>query len=124
MNFSLIAFLILILGIFILSNYYLGRKIYNNINYVFSFQKSFFWILFILISSSYIISRFIEKYLPYKLSRILVIGSSYWIIFFFYGMIFFLFLDLIAFIDKKVDFLPNFIKYKKVLYNLEYCLFN
>ena len=28
-------------------------------------------------------------------------------------MIFFLFLDLIAFIDKKVDFLPDFLKYKK-----------
>lgn len=113
MNFSLIAFLFLILSIFILSNYYIGKRIYKNINYVVPLHKGFFWLFFILFSSSYIISRFIEKFLPYKFSSIIVTGSSYWIIFFFYALLFLLLLDLIAFIDKKIDFLPEILKYKK-----------
>lgn len=113
MNFSLIAFLVLILGIFILSNYYIGRRIYKNINYVLPLRKGFFWLFFIIFSSSYIFSRFIEKYLPYKIAGILVTATSYWIIFFFYALLFFLFLDFIAFLDKKIDFLPEFLKYKK-----------
>jgi len=113
LNFSLIAFLVLILGIFILSNYYIGRRIYKNINYVLPLHKGFFWLFFIIFSSSYIFSRFIEKYLPYKIAGILVTATSYWIIFFFYAFLFFLFLDFIAFLDKKIDFLPEFLKYKK-----------
>lgn len=109
----MIAFLIMIFIIFVLVNYYLGKKIYNNISYVFVFKKKLYWILFALFSSSYIFSRLIEKYLPYELSAKIVTGTSYWIVFFFYGLLFFLFLDLIAFVDKKVDFLPNFLKYKK-----------
>ncbi len=113
MNFSLIAFLILILGIFILSNYYIGKRIYKNLNYVMPLKKSSYWLVFIIFSSSYILSRFIEGFLPYKLAGIIVTGTSYWMIFFFYGLIFLLLLDLIAFIDKRVDFLPVFLKYKK-----------
>ncbi|MDD4342750.1 MAG: hypothetical protein PHH19_00060, partial [Eubacteriales bacterium] len=43
----------------------------------------------------------------------MVTATSYWIIFFFYAFLFFLFLDFIAFLDKKIDFLPEFLKYKK-----------
>lgn len=113
MNFSLIAFLVLILGIFIFSNFYIGKRIFDNLNYVFPLNKKIFWPVFAFFSFSYIIARFVEKFLPYKLAALLVTGTSYWIIFFFYGLLFFLFLDLIGFLDRKIDFLPGFLKYKK-----------
>lgn len=110
---SAILFLILILGLFVLTNYYIGNRIFKNLNYVFPLNKPIYWLLFTLFSLSYIFAHFIDRFLPYKISTLLVTGTSYWIIFFFYGLIFFLLLDLIAFLDKRIDFLPDFLKYEK-----------
>ena len=54
-----------------------------------------------------------ERHFPYLIAKILTIGSSYWIFFLFYFFLFFLILDLINFLDKKIDYLPEGIKYEK-----------
>ena len=113
MNFAVIALVFLLLAIYLSANYYIGKRIYKNISYSFRLNPFIYWGIFGFFAVFYILARMVEGWLPYGFAKILVPLSSYWIVFFFYGLLFFAVLDGIGLLDRKIDFLPEKYKYRK-----------
>ncbi len=113
MNYSLLAFLFFFFFLYGITSFYLGKRVYDNIDYAYTINKRKYWIIFSFLSLSYILARIADPWLPYQAAKFLVMTSSYWIVFYFYGLLFFLFFDFVNFADKKIDFLPQTIKYEK-----------
>lgn len=104
--------IITVLTAYILSLVYLGLRIFNNINFAIPINRKIFWSIYLFFAFLYPLLQLLVKYLPYQLAGILTNISSYWIVFYFYGLIFFLLLDVFAFLDRRIDFLPRGLKYE------------
>lgn len=97
---------------YLLGLFYLGFRIFNNINYVLPISKKIFWTLYFILAFLYPLAQILAKYIPYKAASFLTTMSSYWIVFFFYGLIFFGLLDFFTLLDRRIDFIPGFLKYE------------
>lgn len=85
-------------------NYYVGRKILNGINYLFKFNSIPFWIIFGLLSLSYIISSAFNRILPPSITNFLYLIGSFWMGLLMYTLLTFPLLGLINLILSKSSF--------------------
>lgn len=112
MRLSFVAVASSIFVSYILGLFYLGFRILNNINYVLPISKKIFWTIYFILAFLYPLAQILAKHIPYKAASFLTTITSYWIVFFFYGLIFFGLLDFFTFLDRKIDFIPTAIKYE------------
>ncbi|GAA0077074.1 metallophosphoesterase [Clostridium sp. CTA-5] len=120
-NFKYIFFIIIFLLIFIVLNYYIGKRIFSTISNLHKINKKIFWILFWFIAFSYIVYALLNKYFPkYLSSPIMYIGIHYMAISIYLLILFFI-TDIFLIINKKFNFFPN-IKDKSLLFSLIFCI--
>ncbi|MCX7695222.1 MAG: metallophosphoesterase, partial [Caloramator sp.] len=95
----MVIFLILItIAIYGLGNYYLGLRMFRNIKKIMPFLSAkFYWVVIIFLSLSFIIERFLRKYLSKNLNYIISLLGSYYIAVLFYVMIAFFLVDILRF---------------------------
>lgn len=113
------VFLILItILVYGLGNYYLGLRMFNNIKRIMPFiSAKLYWVVIIFLSLSFIIERFLRKYLSKNLNYIISILGSYYIAILFYVMIAFFLVDIIRFglrILIKGYKTPQFLAYANI----------
>jgi len=108
-NFPMILFIIIALSIYFVINYYIGKRTVQRINYVFNINAIVFWIVFWIIVLSYIAAKILDSYVPSRITNIFNVIGVYYMAIVFYLLIFFSLFDLIKLINKKTDFIPNFI---------------
>lgn len=110
MHFSI--FFVLIFGLIILVygllNYYLGLQFLQFLTASFPLlNPKFYWILFWIIASSYLIGRFISKVSPKAISNLFTIIGSYWLAIMFYSLLLLAIVDLLTFLNKYLKIIPT-----------------
>lgn len=106
MNYKVILFIILFLGVYILGNFYIGTRVLSSISFKYSINSRIFWIIFWVLSLSYLISRFLANYLPSGVTDIFTLVGVYWLAILFYLFLIIPFIDLIRLLNKRFLFLP------------------
>ncbi|MBC2727476.1 metallophosphoesterase [Desulfosporosinus sp.] len=92
-------------------NYYIGLRGWQALfSYVPFLSSKVYWLVFFLLSFSYLISRFSEKFLPTVLYEGLTIAGAYWIAFMFYFLLLISVLDLLGLFDRWLRIVPLDIK--------------
>jgi predicted MPP superfamily phosphohydrolase len=111
MNLVFIFVALLVLGIYGSINYYIGAKGLQLINSVIPFiSPKVYWPIFFLVAFSYIIARFISRFLPEFATYILTLIGSYWIAALVYFGIFILLIKIIFLFDRWLSFIPSQLK--------------
>jgi predicted MPP superfamily phosphohydrolase len=111
MNFAFIFIALLVLGIYGSINYYIGAKGLQLINSVIPFiTPKVYWPIFFLVAFSYIIARFISRFLPEFATYIFTLIGSYWIAALVYFGIFILLIKIIFLFDRWLSFIPSQLK--------------
>ncbi|MDP4092022.1 MAG: metallophosphoesterase [Bacillota bacterium] len=98
-------------ALYLLLNYYIGRnglKIFGKNPK--SLYRWMFWILFWIISLSYLLARIPSKFLPAPIGKILNLTGSYWLAFILYSLMIIIFINLIRLADRFFHFIPAGIK--------------
>ena len=72
-----------------LINYLIGKRIYKSINNKIKLPPKLFTILFILLSSSFILYELIKNYVPTFINKLLYFIGSYYLAFLFYIILLF-----------------------------------
>ncbi|HEY9061852.1 MAG TPA: metallophosphoesterase [Pseudobacteroides sp.] len=107
---SIIAIL-LVLGMYTGINYYIGAKGLQLLNSVLpSISPKIYWPIFFLIAFSFIIERFISKFMPEIVSYLFSLVGSYWIAAMVYFGIIILIIKLIFALDRWLSFIPSHLK--------------
>ncbi|NLM36005.1 MAG: metallophosphoesterase [Clostridiales bacterium] len=95
-------FLIAFISVYGFINYYIGKRIWKGIfSHIRFVKKKVYWIIFWIISFSYIIAKLLSKY-PNKLVLFLELVGSLWLGMLFYIFIVLIFIDLVKLILKKL----------------------
>ena len=107
MKYNLIIYFTIFFSIYFILNYFLGKVILKGFNSINKISKKIFWIAFWILSSSYIISMMLNKYLPYSLSNLLSLIGSYWLFLLMFTLLTFPIILLANFILKKSSISSN-----------------
>jgi len=92
-------------------NYYIGLRGWQALFcYVPFLSSKVYWSVFLLLSFSYLISRFSEKFLPTVLYEGMTIVGAYWMAFMFYFLLIITSLDLLRWFDRWLRIVPLEIK--------------
>lgn len=102
-----IIFFTIFFSLYSILNYYIGKVILKGLKLTINISPLPFWIVFCTLSSSYIISMSLTKYLSQNLANFFSLIGSYWIGFIMYSSLVFPILGLINFILKKTSFFNN-----------------
>lgn len=98
---SFVLFLGIVIIIYCAINYYIGLRGWQTLSKLVPFLNGkFYWIVFWVLASSYIIGRFIRNFLPYSVSSILTLIGSYWLGIMFYSFLIVLLIDLVRLFNK------------------------
>jgi predicted MPP superfamily phosphohydrolase len=104
----LALFTILFLGIYGAINFYVGLKgwkhIGNNIPFV---TRSLYWVIFIIVSISYIVAMLLPPFIPKIISDTFNIVGGYWLVILMYMVLLLPIIDIIRFMNSKFSFLPK-----------------
>ena len=108
-------FLILVVSIIFLIygglNYYIGLRGWQALfSFVPFLSTKVYWPVFLLLSFSYLFSRFSEKFLPTVLYEGLTLIGAYWLAFMWYFLLVITALDLLRLFDRWLRFIPVEIK--------------
>jgi len=106
------AIIVVIIGlVFVLYgtlNYYIGTRGWQYLGrYVPFLNSKIYWVFFWFIAFSYISVRFVEKFLPFGLHRILTLVGAYWLAAMFYFILILTTLDLLRFLNSRLGILPQ-----------------
>lgn len=92
-------------------NYYIGLRGWQALfTYLPFLNSKVYWFFFLLLSFSYLFSRFSEKFLPTVLYEGLTIVGAYWMAFMFYFLLIITLLDLLRLFDRWLGLVPMDIK--------------
>jgi len=107
-------FILIAIVIFLLYgglNFYIGFRGWQDLFSFFTFvNPRLYWSVFWLLSLSYIVSRFSQKYLPTMLYEGLNLVGAYWLAFMFYFLLVITTLDLLRLFDHFLKVIPLEIK--------------
>ncbi|VYU10112.1 metallophosphoesterase [Clostridium tertium] len=101
MKIKYILIFIVFFSLYFLTNYYVGRKIFNGFNYIFKVTPLIFWIIFWFLSLAYIASMTLSKFLPSSITDFLYLIGSYWLSILMYSLLTFPIIGLINSILRK-----------------------
>lgn len=105
------VFLVMIGLVFVLYgtlSYYIGMRGWQHLGRHVPFLSSkVYWFFFWFIAFSYLGVRFVEKYLPFGLHRILTYVGAYWLAAMFYFILILSVIDLLRLLNKWLGFLPQ-----------------
>ncbi|WP_027308139.1 metallophosphoesterase [Caloramator sp. ALD01] len=97
----IVFFILITIVVYGLGNYYLGLRMFRNIKRIMPFLSAkLYWIVIIFLSLSFILERFLRKYLSKNLNYIISLLGSYYIAVLFYVMIAFFLVDILRFALK------------------------
>lgn len=106
-----IYFISIMLPIYCAINFYIGIRGWQAISSLLPMINSkIYWVIFWIISLSYILGRLLRSYLPYWTGNGLTLVGSYWLGIMVYALFFVIFIDIIRFFDKYIGFIPKNIK--------------
>ena len=92
-------------------NFYIGLRGWQALfSYVPFLSSKVYWPVFLLLSFSFILSRFSEKYLPTALYEGLTLIGAYWLAFMWYFLLLITALDLLRLLDRWLKLVPADIK--------------
>lgn len=103
-----IIFFSIVFGIYSLVNFYILRRALNVLPEDFSYRTAFIF-FFILVVSSFIAGRIIEKFSVTVFSDLLIWIGSFWLAFMFYFLLSLLIIDILRMINHFIGFFPAFI---------------
>lgn len=111
MNPFFLIVIALILTIYGGLNYYVGLRGWQALfSYLPFLSFKVYWLLFFLISSAYLLSRLVEKYLPTVLFEGLNVLGAYWLPVMLYSLLLITALDILRLLDRWIGFVPLGIK--------------
>ncbi|TGE38245.1 metallophosphoesterase [Desulfosporosinus fructosivorans] len=88
-------------------NYYIGLRGWQALfSYIPFLSSKVYWPVFSLLSFSYLLSRFSEKFLPTVLYEWLMLIGAYWLAFMWYFLLVISALDLLRFFDRWLRLIP------------------
>jgi predicted MPP superfamily phosphohydrolase len=97
--------IISVIGVYALGNYYIGTRIFKGLANSFSINSVFYWSIFWLIAIAYIITMILGNYITGKIFDVFNLIGVYWLAILFYLIILFPVIDLIAFINRRYNFI-------------------
>ncbi|HWQ42934.1 MAG TPA: metallophosphoesterase [Desulfosporosinus sp.] len=108
-------FFVLVIGVILLMygglNYYIGLRGWQALfSYVPFLSSKVYWLVFLLLSFSYLFSRLSEKFLPTALYEGMTLVGAYWLAFMWYFLLVITALDLLRFFDRWLRLVPVDIK--------------
>jgi len=108
-------FFVLVVGAILLMygglNYYIGLRGWQALfSYVPFVSSKVYWLVFLLLSFSYLFSRLSEKFLPTALYEGLTLIGAYWLAFMWYFLLVITALDLLRLLDRWLRLVPMEIK--------------
>ncbi|WP_160677781.1 metallophosphoesterase [Clostridium sp. C8-1-8] len=109
MNYKVVIAIISVIGVYALGNYYIGTRIFKGLANSFTINSVFYWSIFWLIAIAYIITMILGNYISGKIFDVFNLIGVYWLAILFYLIILFPVIDLIAFINRRYNFIPTFI---------------
>jgi predicted MPP superfamily phosphohydrolase len=107
LNYKIVLFIIAIFGVYALSNYYIGTRIYKGIAVKFPVNSILFWGIFWIVAVAYIVTMFLGNYVSGKIFDIFNLIGVYWIGIFFYLIFILPVVDIIAFVNRRYSFIPS-----------------
>ncbi|GKU26904.1 metallophosphoesterase [Clostridium folliculivorans] len=116
MNYKIVLFIIAFFGIYALSNYYIGTRIYKGIAVKIPVNSIIFWGVFWVVAVAYIVTMLLGNYVSGKIFDIFNLIGVYWIGIFFYLIIILPVVDIIAFINRRYSFIPNMRRSNNLLF--------
>lgn len=102
------SILIVIISIYLILNYYVGKRIFQQMSTFFYIGEALYWCIFWAVALTYIISKLFDKYLNSKLNNIFDLLGSYWVLSVLYLIIVFPVIDLVLLLTKKLDVTGKF----------------
>lgn len=107
LNYKILLFIITFLGIYALGNYYIGTRVYKGLTVKIPLNNVWFWSLFWVIAFAYIIPMLLSNYMSGRVITIFNLIGVYWIGIFFYLILIFPFVDLVKFLNRRFELVPN-----------------
>lgn len=106
---AMIIFFLIFFFVYASINFYVFTRGWQSLSSI-PTVKPYYLVLFILISLSYLIAKFLVSYLPPFLYEALMWIGSFWFVFMFYFIIAILFIDILRLVNSYTNFFPELIK--------------
>lgn len=97
-----------VLSIYLLLNYYIGKRIFQGMSTFIYIGEAIYWCVFWLVALAYIISKLFDKYLNSKLNNLFDLLGSYWLVSLLYLIIVFPMIDLALLLNSKLNLSGRF----------------
>lgn len=97
-----------VLSIYLLLNYYIGKRIFQGMSTFIYIGEAIYWCVFWIIALAYIISKLFDKYLNSKLNNLFDLLGSYWLVSLLYLIIVFPMIDLVLLLNSKLNLSGRF----------------
>lgn len=110
---KLILFILIAISSYAIGNYYIGKRLFERIQYRYTFDSKFFWVIFWFIALSYVVSRLIGTYLPKYVGNTFLYVGIYYFAIASYLVIIFPLIDMVKIFNRRLGFLPK----DQILYN-------
>ena len=108
MNKLMLLFAFIFLLVYGGINYYIGLRGWQSFGIHISFlNNKVYWVIILLVATAYIISMLLASYIPSMILNTLNIVGSYWMGIIFYLLLILPIVDLIKFLNKKIEFIPR-----------------
>ncbi|MGL5085752.1 MAG: hypothetical protein ACRC68_08580, partial [Clostridium sp.] len=107
MKMKYIPIILIIITIYALASYFVGKFVYKGIANFIPVTKIVFTVSFVILSLSYSVSMIIGRYLPDFINKLLLLIGSYWMAFLMYALIIFPIVVLINIILSRFSFYNN-----------------
>lgn len=106
-DFRIFIFVLVVTVVYILGNYYIGRRVMERIQYKYTVNTKIFWTVFWIIAFAYIVNQIAGSYLPRVVSTPILYIGIYYMAIVSYLMLIFPIIDTVRFANKKYAFLPK-----------------
>jgi len=110
---KLILFVLTATSFYAVGNYYIGKRLFERIQYRYTFNSKFFWGIFWVIAFSYVVSALVGTYLPQYIGNTFLYIGIYYFAIASYLVIIFPLIDMVKIFNKRLGFLPK----DQILYN-------
>lgn len=106
-DFRIFIFVLVATVVYIIGNYYIGRRLMERIQYKYAVNTKMFWTVFWIIALAYVVNQIAGNYLPRFVSTPILYIGIYYMAIVSYLMLIFPIIDTIRFANKKYAFLPK-----------------
>lgn len=103
-----VAILLVVLSIYLILNYYIGKRIFQGVSTFLYIGEAIYWGVFWTVASTYLVSKLFDKYLNSKLNNIFDLLGSYWLVILLYLIIVFPMVDLVLLLNNKLNVTDRF----------------